>query len=78
MEPNVFCSFDFIIQTFEIGVRIDEWLSGFSNRAESSPFTYAAFGFILILTTAAFHFMRKKKGRPIACFSVAVLAVHPA
>ena len=43
-----------------------------------TAFTYAAFGFILLLATVTFYFLRKKKGLLIVGFSVAVLAVHPA
>jgi hypothetical protein len=43
-----------------------------------TAFTYAAFGFILLLATVSFYFLRKKKGLLIVGFSVAVLAVHPA
>jgi hypothetical protein len=39
---------------------------------------YATFGFILVLATVTFYSLRKKKGLPIVCFSVAVLVVHPA
>jgi hypothetical protein len=38
----------------------------------------AAFGFILLLATVTFYFLRKKKGLLIVVFSVAVLALHPA
>jgi hypothetical protein len=41
-------------------------------------FTHAAFGFILLLATVAFYFLRKKKGVLIVVFSAAVLALHPA
>ena len=43
-----------------------------------TAFTHAAFGFILLLATVAFYFLRKKKGLLIVVFNVAVLAVHPA
>jgi len=47
-----------------------------ANKVAAS--TYAAFGFILLLATVAFYFLRKKKGLPIVIFSMAVLAVNPA
>jgi hypothetical protein len=43
-----------------------------------TAFTYAAFGFILLLLTVTFYFLRKRKGLLIVGFSVAVLAAHPA
>jgi hypothetical protein len=50
----------------------------FIEANKVAAFTYAAFGFILLLATIAFYFLRKKKGLPIVVFSVAVLAVNPA
>lgn len=50
----------------------------FIEANTGAAFTYAAFGFILLLATVTFYFLRKKKGLPIVIFSVAVLAVHPA
>jgi hypothetical protein len=38
----------------------------------------AAFGFILVLGTVVFYFLRKNKGLPTIWFSVAVLVMHPA
>jgi hypothetical protein len=43
-----------------------------------AAFTYAAFGFIILLATVTFFSLRKKKGLPIVGFCAAVLAVHPA
>ena len=52
--------------------------AAFMEANAVTGYTHAALGFILLLATVTFYFLRKKKGLLIVGFSVAVLAVHPA
>jgi hypothetical protein len=52
--------------------------TAFIEANTATGFTHAAIGFILLLATVAFYFLRKKKGVLIVVFSAAVLPVHPA